>query len=68
MMPGEMNTELSKVLSKVMQSSYKRKEAGEVMERIMSKVDKLVMGKYDESEIRSLRLEFEEIRKGFYEL
>lgn len=68
MMPEDVNTELAKVLSKVMQSSYKRKEASEIMERIMNKVDRIITNRYDENEIRALRLEFEEIRKGFYEL
>ena len=36
----EMNIELSKILAKIMQSSYKRKEIGEVMERIMAKIEK----------------------------
>lgn len=67
-MPEEPGAELSKILSKIMQSSYKRKEIGEIVERIMDKVGRIAESRYDESEIRSLRLEFEEMRRGYYEL
>lgn len=67
-MHEEASTELSKILSKIMQSSYKRKEIGEIVERIMDKVGRAVASRYDDAEIQSLRLEFEEIRRSFYEL
>lgn len=64
----DINTELSKILSKVMQSSYKRKDVNEIIERIAVKIGKIVFETHKEDEIRSLRMEFENIRKSFYDL
>lgn len=63
-----INIELTKILGKVMQSSYKKKEVCEIIDRIIEKIEKRVVEKVDEGEIRKLRMEFEEIRKIVYEL
>jgi hypothetical protein len=63
-----LNIELAKVLGKVMQNSYKKKEMSEIINRILNKLEKKTFEECDETEIRTLRMEFEEIRKGFYEL
>lgn len=67
-MEDDLGTELSKILAKTMQSSYKRKEIEETMGRIMGKTEKALLLKYDEEKIRELRREFEDIRKAFYGL
>lgn len=62
----EANLEFSKILSKIMQSSYKRKEVATRIESIMEKM------KYKEpnntGDICTLRLELEKIRRDFYGL
>lgn len=63
-----LNIELTKILGKVMQSSYKKKEVSEIVERIINKVESKIVNRYDDAEIKSLRMEFEEIRKSFYDL
>lgn len=67
-MPDDVNLELSKILSKVMQSSYKRKEINERIERIIGRIGNEVGSDKKETAIRSLRLQFEEIRKDYYNL
>ncbi|KAI5170346.1 hypothetical protein PAEPH01_1354 [Pancytospora epiphaga] len=67
-MKEDVNIELSKVLAKVMQSSYKKKEVRESVERVMEKVERFMLLQNDESKVRELRIEFEEIRKRFYGL
>ena len=64
--PMETETELTKILAKIMQSSYKKKEISETIDRILNKLENKVFNKYDDSTIKSLRLEFEEIRKDLY--
>ena len=65
---NEINIELSKILAKAMQCSFKKKEVQETIERIIDKMDKLISNDFDESKVRELRKEFEEIRKSFYGL
>lgn len=61
-----LDLELSKILAKIMQSSYKKKEVGECIDRIIKKLENKVINRYDDVAIKSLRLEFEEIRKNLY--
>lgn len=63
-----LNIELTKIFGKVMQSSYKKKEAQETIERIIEKVENKLINQHSDTEIKALRLEFEEIRKSFYDL
>ena len=63
-----INTELTKILAKIMQSSYKKSEINEMVEGIMKRVEKIATSTYDLGEIKSLRMEFEEIRREFYGL
>lgn len=65
---GDINMQLDKILSKVMQNSYKRKEIEELIERISSKIHNMLSEAHKEDEIRSLRSEFENIRREFYNL
>ncbi|KAI4291973.1 hypothetical protein PAPHI01_1247 [Pancytospora philotis] len=65
---GEMSVELSKVLAKVMQNSFKRKEVTETVERIMGKMERVFASQTNEQTVRELRSEFEKIRKSFYGL
>ncbi|KAI5148140.1 hypothetical protein ENBRE01_0128 [Enteropsectra breve] len=64
----ESNIEFSKILAKVMQSSYKNKEVAEIVDRIVAKTDRLVQSNYDSEKVKDLRKEFEEIRQSFYGL
>jgi len=64
----DMKLELSKILAKTMQASYKKKELEEVMLRVMGKVSKLVDSEHTAEYAAKLRNELEEIRKGFYGL
>lgn len=59
---------MTKILGKIMQSSYKKKEVAETVERIVRKMENKVLNRYDDSAIKSLRLEFEEIRKSLYDI
>lgn len=63
-----LNIELTKILGKVMQSSYKKKEIQEIIERISSRLENRMVAQYNDSEIKTLRVEFEEIRKTLYDL
>lgn len=65
---SSQNLELSKILAKVMQSSYKRQECQEIMESILEMVEDQSAGRTDEEKIRNLRNEFEEIRAAYYNL
>lgn len=67
-MGGDVNMELSKILAKTMQCSYKKKEIEETILRIIEKADRLLLTRHDESQVREMRREFEELRKGFYGL
>lgn len=67
-MGEDIGMELSKILAKTMQSSYKKKEIGEAISRIIEKVDRLLLTGHDESKLREMRREFEELRKSFYGL
>lgn len=60
-MEGRHRLEITKILAKVMQSSYKRKELGEITKRIMKKVEGMI--KVDTSEYEKLKSEYLEIRK-----
>lgn len=62
----DSETEMTKILAKIMQSSYKKKEISDTVDRILTKMEAKVFKQYDDSTIRSLRLEFEEIRKDLY--
>lgn len=61
------NIELTKILGKVMQNSYKKKEIAEIIERIIEKIERRT-DRNNEEEIRKLRMEFEEIRKDYYKI
>lgn len=65
---SSQNLELSKILAKVMQCSYKRQECQEIMESILEMVEDQSAGRTDEEKIRNLRNEFEEIRAAYYNL
>lgn len=64
----ENDLEMAKILGKIMQSSYKKKEVSETIERIITKMESKFINRYDDSAIKSLRLEFEEIRKNLYDI
>ncbi|KAL6121072.1 hypothetical protein NUSPORA_02063 [Nucleospora cyclopteri] len=64
----ELNQELSKIFTKTMECSLKRKEVSDLVNQIAEKLsDKTVNCKKEEN-LRKIRLEFEEIRKSFYDL
>lgn len=63
-----LNVELTKILGKVMQNSYKKKEVSEIVDRIIAKIERRLTSNYNDAEIRALRIEFEEIRKSLYDL
>lgn len=67
-MADEVNLELTKIYSKIMQSSYKRKEIEEIFKRIVEKVDSKLTRTKNDDEVRALRMEFEQIRKDIYGL
>lgn len=62
----DSETEMTKVLAKIMQSSYKKKEISDTVDRIFTKLENKIFNKYDDTTIKALRLEFEEIRKDLY--
>lgn len=61
----DVNVELTKILGKVMQNSYKKKEIAEIVDRIIGKI---ATSRNNDEEIRKLRMEFEEIRKTYYKI
>ena len=67
-MGDEINLELSKILAKAMQSSYKKKEIEEAVARIMEKMDRALLSRNDAQKIRELRAQFELIRRDFFGL
>ena len=66
-MDEDLALELSKVLAKTMQSSYRRKEIEEAIARITDKMERVLTPTPDDK-VRELRIQFEEIRKQFYGL
>lgn len=64
----DINMELSKILAKTMQSSYKKKEIHEVIIRIIDKFDGIIKRDGDDSQLKQMRKEFEEIRREYYGL
>lgn len=64
----DLSLELSKILAKTMQNSYKRKEVEETVRRIIEKIEKMNSKEHDEERLRTLRRQFEEIRQSLYEL
>lgn len=65
---GKTEHELSKVLAKTMQCSFKRKEVEERIKRIIDKTERIIETKTDQETIRKLRREFEEVRMAYYGL
>lgn len=64
----DLDLELSKILAKVMQYSYKRHECQEIVDRVISKLQKRSSGTVCEENVRALRKEFENIRRRYYGL
>ena len=64
----DINMELSKILAKTMQSSYRKKEIHEIMSRIIEKLDEIIRKDIDDTKLRQLRKEFEELRREYYGL
>jgi hypothetical protein len=62
------DVEMTKILGKIMQSSYKKKEVNETINRILKKIEGKLSINYDEMIVKQLRKEFEEIRKNIYEI
>jgi uncharacterized ferredoxin-like protein len=56
------NLEITKILAKVMQSSFKRKELDEIVIRIVNKMEEVIKGNRSE-EYEELKKEFKEIKK-----
>lgn len=67
-MGEDINLELSKILAKTMQNSYKKKEIQETVERIIEKTERLICKEDESGNVRKLRMELEEIRKEFFGL
>lgn len=65
-MSEEQNMEYSKILAKIMQNSYKRKEIEEIVDRIILKLNNTLFDSNDATNVMALRLEFEELRKEFF--
>lgn len=64
----DLNLELSKILAKTMQSSYKKSEIKNTITRIINKLERGVSEKCNQEKIIKLRSEVEEIRKKIYGL
>ncbi len=60
--------EITKILAKVMQCSYKKKQVNEIISRIMQKIE-TVINLHDSSQsIESLRSEFVTLKQEAYSL
>lgn len=64
-MTKDIDLELSKILAKIMENSYRKKEIEEIIYRIMEKFKKLVFSNKNEEKVKNLRLKFEEIQRNF---
>lgn len=64
-MTKDIDLELSKILAKIMENSYRKKEIEEIIYRIMEKFKKLVSSNKNEEKVKNLRLKFEEIQRNF---
>lgn len=63
---GPYDLELTKILAKTMQSSYKRKQIGEMVLRILQKVETVMLQTQDNSDLEALRAEFTALRQEAY--
>lgn len=60
--------ELTKILAKTMQSSYKKKEIHEILLRIIPKIDSIITVSNDTEEFEILKKEFEILRREAFKL
>ncbi|KHN69359.1 hypothetical protein CWI42_080950 [Ordospora colligata] len=60
--------EITKILAKVMQCSYKKKQVNEIISRIMQKIETVINLHDNNQSIESLRSEFVTLKQEAYSL
>lgn len=61
-------TELTKILAKVMQSSFRRKEMNDKMNAILDKIDSVLQSNDKNEDVEELKREFNEIKYKYENL